>query len=131
MIDTVVLKVPHPKFSVTRYDMFEPNASGLYRAPFLSFHGQPYIKCVNNPTKDDKRIGVYRPRLTIVKRVGGGHGGFAINLHIELSLPKLLYGNNFDELRNIDLDEITRLLCNQLVYMGVHVPKQNLIDAEV
>lgn len=131
MIDTVVLKVPHSKFSVTRYDMFEPNASGLYRAPFLSFHGQPYIKCVNNPTKDDKRIGVYRPRLTLVKRVGGGHGGFAINLHIELSLPKLLYGNNFDELQNADLEEVTRVLCNQLVYMGVHVPKQNLIDADV
>jgi len=131
MIDTVVLKVPYPKFTVTYPDMFTPNPSGLTRAPFLPFHGQPYIKCVNNPTKDDKRDGVYRPRLTIVKRVGGGQGGFAINLHIELSLPKLLYGNNFDELRNSDFDTIIATLKKQLLFMGVLVSKDDLIGADV
>ncbi len=131
MIDTVVLKVPHPKFIVTYPDMFTPNPSGLYRAPFLPFHGQPYIKCVNNPKKSDKDSGVYRPRLTIFKRVGGGQGGFAINLHIELSLPKLLYGNNFDELRNADFDTVIATLKKQLLFMGVMVSKENLESAEV
>ena len=40
------------------------------------------------------RIGIYRPRLTISAMRRRRSGGFAINLHIELSLPKLLYGNN-------------------------------------
>lgn len=131
MIDTVVLKVPHPKFAVTRYDMFEPNARGLYSQPFLPFHGQPYIKCVNNPSKGDKEQGIYHPRLTLVKRVGGGQGGFAINLHIELSLPKLLHGNNFDELRDSDFDAVIASLKKRLLFMGVLVSKEHLESAEV
>jgi len=129
MIDTILIKVPYPNFAVTLYDMFQPNAKGLFHAPFLPFHGQPFVKCVNNPTKADKEQGIYKPRLTVVKRVA--KGGFGINLHIELSLPKLMYGNNFDELKDSDLEEIRRLLSKQLLLMGVHVSKEHLLDAPV
>lgn len=132
MIDTVVLKVPFPKFAVTLYDSFTPYARGIFQEPFLPFPpGQPYIKCINNPSKEDKLRGIYRPRLTIVKRVGSGKGGFGINLHIELSLPKFMFGNNFDELRDADLEAIVTKLTRELLLMGVHVSKSNLMEAEV
>lgn len=132
MIDTILLKIPHPKFAVTRYDFFTPHAGGLFREPWLPFPpNQKYIKCVNNPSSDDKKRGIYRPRLTLIKRVGRGNGGFNINLHIELSLPKLMFGNNFDELRNVDIDDVIKKLLKELWLMGVHVSKDNLMDAPV
>lgn len=129
MIDTVVLKIPDGKFSVTKPDSFVPNAMGLLRPPYLSLNGQPFIKCINNPSKEDIRQGIYRPRLTIFKRVA--HGGFGINLHVELSLPKLIFGNNFDELTDADFDDIITTLKRQLFVMGVLVSQDNLRSAPV
>lgn len=129
MIDTVLLKVPYPNFAVTRYEMFQPNAKGIFHEPYLHFNGQRVIRCINNPTQSDKLSGTYLPRLTIYKRVG--KGGFGINLHIELSLPKLLYGNNFDELTDGDFEKVIQTLSSKLLFMGVHVKKDNLRTAPV
>lgn len=129
MIDTVLLKIPADKFSVTKPDSFEPNAMGLFQQPYLPFNGQPFIKCINNPSKEDIKNGIYRPRLTIYKRVA--RGGFGINLHIELSLPKLIFGNNFDELTDEHFDEVIATLKKQLLLMGVLVTKENLKAAAV
>lgn len=132
MIDTILLKIPHPKFAVTRYDYFMPHAGGLFHEPWLSFPpNQKYIKCINNPSKEDKLRGIYRPRLTIIKRVGAGKGGFGINLHIELSLPKFMFGNNFDELQNTDWEDLIMKLKRELLFMGVIVKKEDLMDAPV
>lgn len=132
MIDTVVLKIPYPKFSVTLYDRFTPYAKGIFQEPYLPFPpGQPYIKCINNPSKEDKLLGIYRPRLTIVKRVGSGKGGFGINLHIELSLPKFMFGNNFDELQEADWENVIAKLKRELLFMGVLVKKEDLMEAPV
>lgn len=117
MIDTILLKVPYPNFSITRLDMFEPNARGIFTAPFLPFNGQRYIKCINNPTKSDKLAGIYLPRLTLYKNVGKGKGGFITNLHIEFSAPKLLYGNNFDELAETDFEVVLKILRKQLLWL--------------
>lgn len=129
MIDTVLLKIPADKFAVTKPDSFEPNAMGLLRAPFLPFNGQPYIKAINNPSKEDLKQGIYRPRLTIYKRVA--RGGFRINLHVELSLPKLIFGNNFDELDDVHFDAVIAALKKQLLLMGVLVTQDNLRAAAV
>jgi len=132
MIDTILLKIPHPKFAVTRYDLFTPHAGGLFREPWLPFPpNQKYIKCINNPSKDDKLRGICRPRLTLIKRVGRGSGGFPINLHIEVSLPKFMFGNNFDELRNVDFEDMIAKLKKELLFMGVLVKKEDLMDAPV
>ncbi|TSC59441.1 MAG: hypothetical protein Greene041662_473 [Candidatus Peregrinibacteria bacterium Greene0416_62] len=130
MIDSVLLKIPDGKFTVTRYDKFQPNARGLFMEPYLPFHGEPFIRCVQNPSKEDLLAGEYWPRLTIFKR-RAKVSGFAINLHIELSLPKLLYGNNFDELEDKDFEEIIRILKTKLLLMGVLVSKDNLRSASV
>ncbi|MDD5741945.1 MAG: hypothetical protein PHX87_00790 [Candidatus Peribacteraceae bacterium] len=129
MVDTVLLKIPHPDFAVMKYELFTPNARGIFHEPYLPFNGQPFIKCINNPTKQDKEQGIYLPRLTVYKRVG--RGGFGINLHIELSLPKLMYGNNFDELTDDDFEDLLAKLVKQLFLMGVMVRKETLRAAKV
>ncbi|KKQ41577.1 MAG: hypothetical protein US60_C0035G0001, partial [Microgenomates group bacterium GW2011_GWC1_37_8] len=52
-------------------------------------------------------------------------------LKIELSLPKLLFGNNFDELSIDDFDPVTKLLKSRLKDMGVMVWEKFLLNAPV
>lgn len=67
----------------------------------------------------------YFPKLTVIKR------GTAITLRIECSLPKLLFGNNLDELEEADFDKVIQTLKIRLVDMGVLVGTNILRTAQV
>jgi hypothetical protein len=85
---------------------------------------------VQNPTKKDVINKIYKPRLTLYKRCARGCG-FSITLHIEFSVPKLLFGNNFDELEQMDFERVIEILYARLLKMGVVVSKANLRVASV
>lgn len=95
MIDTVVLTLNQDQFKILDYDKFTPSARGIFEPPFYKLGKNGIIRCLNNPTKDEKRFERYRPKLTLTKRMVGG--GISISLRVEFSVPKLFYGNNFAE----------------------------------
>ncbi|KKQ12309.1 MAG: hypothetical protein US26_C0011G0008 [Candidatus Nomurabacteria bacterium GW2011_GWE1_36_71] len=117
MIDTIVLTLPHTQFTILEHKNFNPNTFNLFEPPYLSFGNKPYIKCVFNPTK--KELTGYHPRLTIIKVVR--RSAYPIFLRIGFSIPKLLYGNNFDEVSDSDFWDICKLLKNKLFDMGVSI----------
>ncbi|AKM78523.1 TPA: hypothetical protein DDZ49_01635 [Candidatus Wolfebacteria bacterium] len=86
-----------------------------------------YEKYVRNPSKTEKETGQYFPRLTGYKR------RFAqdANVRIELSVPKLLYRNNLDELEEKDFPRVIEILLRRLETMGVVVDKSVLENASV
>lgn len=79
-----------------------------------------YKTFVQNPTKSELLRGIYKPRLTITNRFNT-FGRSEWTLSIELSLPKLLYGNNFDELSDYDFPKVIELLQSKLKDMGVSI----------
>ena len=79
-----------------------------------------YKTFVQNPTKSELLSGIYKPRLTITNRFNT-YGRSEWTMSIELSLPKLIYGNNFDELTDADFPKIIELLQSKLKDMGVSV----------
>lgn len=89
-----------------------------------------YFTLVQNPTKTELLSGIYKPRLTLTKRFNAS-GRFEETLSIELSLPKLLYKNNFDELQDSDFIPIIELLSNVLKTMGVKIFSTILASAPV
>lgn len=89
-----------------------------------------YKTFVQNPTKSELMRGIYKPRLTITNRFNS-FGRSEWTLSIELSLPKLLYGNNFDELSDTDFPKVIELLQNRLKEMGVRVFTAILENAPV
>jgi hypothetical protein len=91
--------------------------------------GKSFIKAVQNPPKSAFKNGIYLPRLTIIKAIRSG--GYVIELKIELSLPKLRFGNNFDELENDDFLRVVRLLHRALYSMQVEVTFEDLEYASV
>lgn len=115
MIDTIVL-VLSEGFTIMEPDRFQPTARDLlHNDEYMG--GRGYKICKQNPTRPEQLNGSYKPRLTLTKRYT--NGGFGLSLKIELSLPKLIYGNNFDELTDDDFEQIVSKLQSALKQMGV------------
>jgi len=111
MIDTIKLTIPSKMCTFLDKNMFLPETTNALRG---------YKTFVQNPTKSELLRGIYKPRLTITNRFNST-GRSEWTLSIELSLPKLLYGNNFDELSDSDFPKIIELLQGKLKEMGVSV----------
>jgi hypothetical protein len=123
MLDTIVLTVPEREYRLRAPERFTPHAAML-RNPALGQNAA--LKAVCNPTKADKATG-YKPRLTLLRRPYS-----APVLRIEFSAPKLLFGNNFEELRGrADLPLVLDALHKALSAMGVDVPHKALEAAQV
>lgn len=125
MIDTIVLLISPTEYRLLDPDKFTPSARWV-----LTNTITPGIQSKQNPTKRDLRTGAYKPRLTIAHR-RGIHGFAQSTLKIELSLPKLLFGNNFDELQYKDFALLLQKLQCTLQTMGVQVSTQALADAPI
>ena len=129
MIDTIVLTLQPEQFAISNHDRFSPSTIGLFQAPYYRLGHNSFLKCVQNPTKTELARGLYKPRLTVTRRMG--NYGFIVTLRIEFSIPKLLFGNNFDEVNEGDFEEIINKLYNSLFNMGVVVAPHLLREARV
>ena len=127
MIDTVILSIPQGKFQILNHDRFTPSSLGLFQYPYYKV-GR-FFKCVQNPTKKEMKNGFYRPRLTLTKAIRSG--GYQIDLKIEYSVPKLFFGNNFEELQEENFLRSIRLLQRALYDMEVIVEFEDLENALV
>ncbi|MFA6944284.1 MAG: hypothetical protein WC220_00155 [Pedobacter sp.] len=116
-------------FVIYEPDRFEPSAK-LILDEKSSLGGRGYTPAKQNPTSRELKNGYYKPRLTLTNRYNHT-GRREASLKIELSLPKLLFGNNFDELTQNDFTPVVTLLKSRLREMGVLVFTQVLENAPV
>lgn len=124
MIDTVVLLLSSDSFQINNPDNFVPSAVAKAMADTSARNSSYYMHGMHakqNPTKKELAIGRYKPRLTLFYSFPHKQ----VMLKIELSLPKLFYGNNFQELKGKDLQPLLSKLAHTLGQMEVIVdPKQ-------
>ena len=118
MLDTVVLTLARPRFEIIEPERFSPSANVLLLPPVGS---RGKFTCVQNPIKADLQIGCYLPRLTLVGRIHSN--GFVVTLRIEFSVPKLILGNNFDELEPRDFADVLDVLYETLIGMDIKVSR--------
>lgn len=131
MIDTIVLSLNHGMFTILDRNKFTPSASCLYdQTNGYGLGGRANMKCTQNPTVNELRQGIYKPRLTVTKRLNR-LGGYDIPLKIEFSAPKMLFGNNFDELTDNDFQQLVTKLNTRLRDMGVYISADTLANAPV
>jgi len=119
MIDTVILQIPIEYTAIIDHSQFNPSTVGIVDNP------AGFFKYTNNPKKVDRESGIYKPRLTIIKR------GKKTYLKVEFSVPKLLFGNNLDEVEESDFDEVVSKLQKTIEQMGVRVWTHEIKKAEV
>lgn len=125
MIDTVVLLLSKDQFTITNPDAFTPSAQWV-----LKGYAARGVQSKQNPTTKELKAGIYKPRLTLRNGIDV-HGVWSLTLKIELSLPKLLFGNNFQELRQKDFDAVITELVDVLHSMGVATTFDTLATAHV
>jgi hypothetical protein len=129
MLDTIVLTLDKSQFDVLLPERFSPSAKGLLAPPYYSPGSRGKFTCVQNPTKADLQAGRYLPRLTLIKQKISN--GSTLTLRIEFSAPKLVFGNNFDELEAGDFPKILDVLHQAVDAMGVRVTSEVLRGARV
>lgn len=113
MIDTIALTMKQNEFNILDWHKFQRSVvSGR----------DSFVKYVYNP---NIKIEGYKPRLTIYDRFGTKQA------RIEFSAPKLLLGNNFDELKEDDFEPLVQKLTKDLQSMGFQVYQWNLRNAEI
>ncbi len=122
MIDTVVLLIPPQDFKILKPSAFTPHTDLVYQ--------NQVIKAVQNPAKQDLKIHGYLPRLTLSRRMNL-QGRAEIMLTIECSAPKLLFGNNLEELQLKDFNLIVQILHEKLLAMNVEINPENLAQATI
>lgn len=100
MVDTVklLISIHNP----LRFDngRFSPSLE-------LLVNSRGFGKSVLNPSPTYAKMGKYMPRLTMYKRV---RKTVEYQLAIEFSAPKMLFGNNFDELQESNFDALLAAL---------------------
>ena len=127
MIDTVVLILSNDMYDIDEPDKFVPSARwALKENPGYVFG----IQSKQNPTRKELISGIYKPRLTLFNRINLV-GKREILLKVELSLPKLLFGNNFNELQLKDFKLVLNKLVLVLETMGIKTTEQNISKAPI
>ncbi len=128
MIDTIKLELTQSMFTVINHHLFNPPTSDMFKS--TAWERGKVTSSKQNPTKQDKKAGIYKPRLTITRRPLK-HLGYSNTLYVEVSLPKLVFGNNFDELTNNDFEVVKTSLIEVLKTMGVLVQPSQLDQAKI
>lgn len=125
MVDTVILILHKDMFKIGAPEAFSPSAKWVANSPTSLA-----IRSKQNPTKKELQAGIYKPRLTLTNRIKPT-GGVELILKVEFSLPKLLFGNNFDELARKDFAALTRKLAVILNTMGISTTAAAIEQADV
>lgn len=126
MLDTIAINLQRNEFTIRHPERFTPHAGALANPLF----GGGIVKFIYNPTKKEKAQG-YLPRLTLFKKPYGPHSE-SVWLKIEFSAPKLIFGNNFEELRGIEnFENVIAILLESLNRMGLETTCETLIKARV
>ena len=121
MLDTIKLTLDKSMIAFIEKDKFQKETQNASRG---------YFTLVQNPTKTESKNGIYKPRLTLTNRFNTS-GQRGLTLSIEFSAPKLLYGNNFDEVTDNDFPAVVEKLETVLRTMGIRVFHELVLSAPV
>jgi len=118
MLDTIILEVTVELKDIIDKSKFRPNA-------MIFEHFKGFGKCTNNTTAEDRKRNTYRPKLTLMRR------GEMIILKTEFSAPKMLFGNNLDEVEERDFIGLVDKLQDCIRMMGVYLRPEQIEKAKV
>lgn len=130
MIDTIVLLIPSSQFKIIKPNNFIPCADLVYK--------NAINRAVQNLTASERKSGIYKPRLTLSRHstidnrtTHKSQTAATIALKIEFSAPKLLLGNNCEEIENKDFETMIAKLHALLFEMGIQIDRANLRQAPI
>jgi hypothetical protein len=118
-IDTITLTLAPTDVIIGDTARFTPNAATVLNADARNMGKGKYISARCFPTKQEIAAYGYLPFVTLYKALRAG--GLSAGLRVQFSATKLLYGNNFDELKTSDFTAVCERLLGRLDYYGIKV----------
>lgn len=105
------------------------------RVPFESptWLGAGYrgtIKAKLNVSPSEKRLGIYRPSFTYYQNPAGTNKPRYV-LYAQFSVPKLIYGNNFQEVRDQELGRVVQAVKAVLKHIGIDASAEQILKTRV
>lgn len=104
--------------------------------PKIPFNQPTYYKGYNGPiqahlntSKSDKKFGVYHPSFTYHQNPTGSPFAKYV-LNVQLSLPKMVFGNNFVELADTDFDGVVMAIKQELERIGLDISTEEIENSE-
>lgn len=135
MLDTITLSlnIRDPKnpirFDPKRTYEWSPHIRHIIAGGRSKMYGKTCI-CHYRPLLDkEKQSGEYFPKVKLLEVIRPG--GIQQLLYITFSAPKLIFGNNFNELENHHLGLVCERLSQRLRDMGIFVSPKTLQTANV
>jgi len=116
MIDTIIFTIPKTQYSeklVLNNKIFSTNTNST---SFKTF-------------QKEKGAYGYFPKISIVKRATSL--GLQVYLKVEASLPKLIYGNNIEELSDAHLNQVALSLLKMIQSVGIDLTVDDINNAKV
>lgn len=135
MIDTItlLLNIRDPKnpirFDSERAYEWGPHIKHIIAGGRSKMHGKTCICHYRPQLKEEEQSGEYFPKVKLLEVIMPG--GVQQLLHITFSAPKLIFGNNFNELENYHLEPVCERLSQRLRDMGIFVSPKTLQTADV
>lgn len=128
MIDTIIITLNKDQFEILDPDRFTPSAR-LMGMPLSRLGRTGCVRCHLNPSKQALARGKYRPRFTLTKRLTTG--GYLQTLRAEFSAPKLLFGNNFEEISPENMTDLKSIFVSRALETGTRIFGGSLDYSEV
>jgi len=121
MLDTVILRLPHSQYKVLlpeRWSLVSTkrNPNGILVCEIFA----------NNRTPEEKRLKIYRPRLTRIAQRGRDE-----HMKIEFSVQVILFGHTLQEASEVDFDNVLNILLKSIREMGISTTEEFLRYAKV
>lgn len=98
---------------------FTQNATKVLNAEPKDMGKGKYINAKCNPFKQDTDAFGYLPYLTLYTALRGG--GYVTELRIQFSASKIIRDNNFDEIDEVDFDQVCKRVFEGLKYYGIRL----------
>ena len=117
MIDTTKIRLDKSWFTVVDTARYSSQIKAILNDRDIPKPGSPYV-AIRNATKAEKELHGYMPQITIRKSLNQGLHHYA---DIQFSAPKMVFGNNFDEVTEEHLDYMAKELDRKLKLMGLRV----------
>lgn len=115
MVDTLVLCIEDGDYKIEDHSKFSPSTKNLFEPPYYPLGQNSCFTCKSNDMKSSE----YYPTITVVKRYFPNFRESRTNLYVQFSAPKIIFGNNVDEVSQEDFYNVCASLYVKLRHMGV------------
>jgi hypothetical protein len=127
-MSTIKLIIPNPTI-ISGFDKYKENPKPLFKSPYKMPDNYYDHKGSFNTYFNYHINGFnYIPKINIVHNL---HSGFGPQLYIETSISKALFGNNYEEWIDEDLERFVKWLVSVLKAIGIEAKEETILHANI